>query len=35
MVKYVYPRETMTEMRSWFTDALETRLPEARLLYWT
>jgi spore photoproduct lyase len=34
-VKYVYPRETMAEMRSWFTGALEQRLPQGRLLYWT
>ncbi|MBC2959035.1 radical SAM protein [Nocardioides deserti] len=33
--KYVYPRETMTEMRGWFTDALAARLPGAPLLYWT
>jgi spore photoproduct lyase len=34
-VKYVYPREVMTEMRTWFADALAERLPAARLLYWT
>ena len=34
-VKYVYPRETMTDMRSWFTDELARILPAARLLYWT
>ena len=34
-VKYVYPRETMTELRSWFTSELERRLPGAPLLYWT
>ena len=34
-VKYVYPRETMAEMRSWFAAELERRLPAARLLYWT
>ena len=34
-IKYVYPRETMAEMRSWFTDALADRLPQSRLLYWT
>ena len=33
--KYVYPREVMSEMRTWFTDALERRLPGAELLYWT
>jgi len=34
-VKYVFPRETMDEMRTWFTAALEQTLPDARLLYWT
>jgi spore photoproduct lyase len=34
-VKYVYPRETMTEMRTWFSAALVERLPRAQLLYWT
>jgi spore photoproduct lyase len=34
-VKYVYPREVMREMRTWFGDALEERLPGAQLLYWT
>jgi spore photoproduct lyase len=34
-VKYVYPRETMAEMRTWFSDALAQRLPGAQLLYWT
>ncbi len=34
-VKYVYPRETMAEMRNWFADALLQRLPCAQLLYWT
>jgi len=34
-VKYVYPREVMAEMRSWFTDAVATRLLGAPLLYWT
>jgi spore photoproduct lyase len=34
-VKYVYPREVMREMRGWFSDAVEHRLPGARLLYWT
>jgi spore photoproduct lyase len=34
-VKYVYPREVMSEMRAWFNDALEHRLPGAQLLYWT
>lgn len=34
-VKYVYPRETMAELRSWFDQQLPERLPAARLLYWT
>ena len=34
-VKYVYPRATMTEMRSWFAEQLAARLPGAPLLYWT
>ncbi|CAA9304916.1 MAG: Spore photoproduct lyase [uncultured Friedmanniella sp.] len=34
-VKYVYPRATMAEMRSWFTGELAARLPHAPLLYWT
>ena len=34
-VKYVYPRQTMAEMREWFTDELDRRLPGTRLLYWT
>jgi spore photoproduct lyase len=34
-VKYVYPKQTMTEMRQWFTAELGRRLPDARLLYWT
>lgn len=34
-VKYVYPKQTMTEMRAWFTKELERRVPAGRLLYWT
>ena len=34
-VKYVYPRQTMAELRSWFTTELAARLPGARVLYWT
>ena len=34
-VKYVYPRELMTEMRRWFDTELARRLPAARTLYWT
>ena len=34
-VKYVYPKQIMSEMRSWFTAELDRRLPNSRLLYWT
>ena len=34
-VKYVYPADAMRELRTWFDDALATRLPAARTLYWT
>jgi spore photoproduct lyase len=34
-VKYVYPREAMTELRRWFDTELARRLPQARILYWT
>jgi spore photoproduct lyase len=33
--KYVYPREIMAELRSWFESELATTLPAARTLYWT
>ena len=34
-IKYVYPRETMVQMRSWFSGALADKLPQSRQLYWT
>jgi spore photoproduct lyase len=34
-VKYVYPRQTMNEMRRWFDTELGRRLPSAQILYWT
>ena len=34
-IKYVYPKDTMREMRGWFEAALAERLPAARVLYWT
>ncbi|MER6594391.1 spore photoproduct lyase family protein, partial [Micromonospora purpureochromogenes] len=34
-VKFVYPRETMTELGSWFTAELAARVPACRILYWT
>jgi spore photoproduct lyase len=33
--KYVYPRRVMTELRSFFEEAIADRLPSARILYWT
>lgn len=33
--KYVYPKETMAELRCWFENELATTLPDARTLYWT
>jgi spore photoproduct lyase len=33
--KFVYPKDTMAELRAWFTTALAQTLPTARLLYWT
>jgi spore photoproduct lyase len=33
--KYVYPKDTMAEMRSWFEAELAATLPGARTLYWT
>ncbi len=33
--KYVYPKESMSEMRAWFEGALHELLPTARVLYWT
>ncbi|MGA8328726.1 MAG: spore photoproduct lyase family protein [Mycobacterium sp.] len=33
--KYVYPKDTMTELRSWFEVELAKTLPTARMLYWT
>ena len=34
-VKYVYPKDTMAELRGWFTRELAARLPTCRVLYWT
>ncbi len=33
--KYVYPKESMGEMRAWFEAALGEVLPMAKILYWT
>ncbi len=34
-VKYVYPKDSMAEMRGFFEGTLGTVLPAARVLYWT
>ncbi len=34
-LKYVYTPDVMKEMRSFFEDAIKSRLPSARVLYWT
>jgi spore photoproduct lyase len=33
--KYVYPKDVMAALRSWFEAELATTLPTARTLYWT
>ncbi|WP_422746910.1 spore photoproduct lyase family protein [Mycobacterium sp. WMMD1722] len=33
--KYVYPRDTMSDMRAWFDAEIADALPAARTLYWT
>ncbi len=33
--KYVYPKDPMREMRSWFEQSIAQILPAARILYWT
>ena len=34
-VKFVLPREVMSELRTWFEEAVDRELPAARVLYWT
>jgi len=34
-VKYVYPKATMAQLRTWFAAELPARLPGTPLLYWT
>jgi spore photoproduct lyase len=34
-VKYVYPKDTMTELRTWFEHTITDLLPSCRILYWT
>ncbi len=33
--KYVYPKDSMAEMRTWFQTTLAEVLPQCRVLYWT
>ena len=33
--KYVYPKDSMGEMKAWFNQTLNEVLPSARILYWT
>ncbi|MEH3140055.1 MAG: hypothetical protein PGN37_07675 [Mycobacterium kyogaense] len=33
--KYVYPKETMAQLHSWFDSEIAATLPTARALYWT
>ena len=33
--KYVYPKDSMNEMREYFEEAIATDLPGAKILYWT
>ena len=33
--KYVYPRETMKQMKGFFTQQIMSRFPHSRILYWT
>ena len=33
--KYVYPKDSMSEMRAWFQETLREVLPTVRILYWT
>ena len=33
--KYVYPRETMKELKTWFHQEIAARFPNGKILYWT
>ena len=33
--KYVYPKDSMGEMKAWFYSEIEHTLPQAKVLYWT
>ena len=34
-VKYVYPKDVMSSLRTWFHESIADRLPDCRILYWT
>jgi spore photoproduct lyase len=34
-VKYVYPKDVMSSLRTWFHRSIAERLPDCRILYWT
>jgi spore photoproduct lyase len=34
-MKFVYPAETMSELRTWFEGRIAEQLPSCRILYWT
>ena len=34
-LKYVYTKDVMNELRTFFETEIAVRFPEARLLYWT
>ena len=34
-VKYVYPKDVMSSLRTWFHQSIADRLPDCRILYWT
>ncbi len=33
--KFVYPRDTMKELKTWFFSEIEARFPNGKILYWT
>ena len=33
--KYVYPKDSMGEMKAWFYECVAAILPMGRILYWT
>jgi spore photoproduct lyase len=34
-VKYVYPKDVMSSLRTWFRQSIADRLPDCKILYWT